>query len=143
MIWGYAEEPDGGKIPFAEIEIQDATGKALTTVIADASGRYEYFASIPGNYLVVPVQTASGSPSKKFPVYVNEDRQVNVVFSGTSSISPSPSSAPTGNLKGAVEDIASYPILTEEIGYPAAPRSSAPGTPGAAPLGANRRRRTA
>lgn len=136
IIFGYALGPDDKAIPFAEIEVQDAQGQTVTRVVADKFGKYEYRAELPGIYHLLPVQTAGGSPSRKFPVYVNENIQQNVPFGGGA---PAPVIAPTvalnGNFKESVGDLTAYPLLTEDVGFPAMARLGAAGAPGAAPLG--------
>jgi hypothetical protein len=136
-IWGYALGSDHKEIPFAEIEIQDGTGNTISRVIADAKGRYEYDAPEPGNHLIVPVEKHGGVPSRKYPVYVNQPQQQNVHFFGSGGHgAPQPTAPPqNGEFRESVADATAYPILTEEVSYRAAPRTTAAAASGGMGLG--------
>jgi hypothetical protein len=144
-IYGYVTDTDGNAVTAAVIEIRDTQDRIVgtTTTKEDPPGYYEYTVEIPGEYFVVLRETASGSPAQRFSVHVNPPAQRDFTIAGSAARGNTGAIFGGGqNFQNAfqtafapISDLASFPVLTEEVNFPSSPRPSWPGNSGSAPIG--------
>jgi hypothetical protein len=138
-IVGEILDEDGNPFPNAEVVIYDAFGdKVVDTVIAGPDGKFTRPVPSKGVYHIGPKQDASGATTIKTPVTVNSPGFVTATFRrGGGGGGGVPGGGKT--VREAFTDLAAYPVLTEEVGYPPAPLSTpsggAPSAPGGSGLG--------
>jgi hypothetical protein len=134
---------DGTALSYANVEIRNADW--TKTVVTDANGRRSLIAPTKGNYVgrllrpgyepTLITFTVNSPGSAKFLAR----RSRPATPPPASAAAPSAGPAVSSGAGGAVADIATYPVLTEEVGYPPSPLAMPYGTPsaapGAAPLG--------
>jgi hypothetical protein len=156
LISGEVVTPDGEIVKHAVVEILDTSGQHVDTIYTDENGAFSYTARLPGNYLLSYLETNSGDPKRLYPVTVGKPTYAKIVTNGPvggsakllSDMAPpsgdgttlngsanssngdsSNGSASTASLAESAIDLTAYPILTEEVSFPSAPRSSPPGGP--------------
>jgi hypothetical protein len=146
---------DGTPFPFARVEILTHTKKLILTVVTDQSGKCLVPVDQKGVYFGRSLDSEE-LESRLLPVSVNSTVKFRVVVPGLASTSPVPATSSSGGSSGSpsagasarggrsggndtLGDLASYPILTEEVGYPPSPLASQSSTgsagAGTAPLG--------
>jgi hypothetical protein len=136
-----ALKEDGTPFPFARVEILTHAKKPILTVVTDQSGKCLVPMEQKGNYFGRLLDSEE-LESRLLPVSVNSTGKLRIRSGGHSSLSPAAAASARGGGSGGNDtlgDLASYPILTEEVGYPPSPLASPSSTrsagAGTAPLG--------
>jgi hypothetical protein len=135
-IYGTALQPDGEPLPDVTVQIQDANGVQVALVNTDSEGNYEWIADQPGLYYVSVLLDPGAEPARRFPARVNFPVKVNPYAGGPGGGGRGGLGARRGQqvgaqVKDAVGDLTSYPLLTESTGGLAP--SPAAGTTAAGP----------
>jgi Carboxypeptidase regulatory-like domain len=133
-IYGVVRTAEGELARNAVVEIYYENGELYRTVVANEKAEFRSVVPRSGRYLVGVRESTD-----RLPVVVSSYAEANPIARDGGRAAASrigPGGGPPGGLGGAVEDIASYPlIITEEVGVSGGARPAAAGAPGAAPLG--------
>jgi hypothetical protein len=120
-IFGVARRPSGEPLSDIAIQIQDANGNQVALVNTDSEGNYEWIADQPGLYYVSVLLDPGVEPATRYPARVNPPVKVNVIgggpVSGGRGVPGQRRGSQAGSeVKEAVADLTSYPLLTESTG---------------------------
>jgi len=135
-VMGAAVDDHGDPMPFAVVDVFDERQDLIASVAADATGHFSVGLKKPGNYFVA-MQTEDGEPVTRRPVTVQSIAHLDrpLVVQPPRRGPSQGGSGPPQAAQEAITDLASYPVLTEEVSTigPPAPAGGAPsaGGPGA------------
>jgi hypothetical protein len=142
-IRGQIRDEAGQPVPYATVQIRDQQMTIIDTVVADAQGNYAWTSPSSGRF-VVSLLRQDGETVQRQTVTVNSWTVAHLIsYDGAdgSAGGPAPAPAPAAPVtaapkpdpvpREAIIDLASYPVLTEEVSTTGPPAPSAGGSGGA------------
>ena len=118
------KDENGEGIANAALRIEDADGRLVAKVVTGQDGHVTYDVDREGMFYVVP-ELESGQPLKRYPAEVHSTADVQIRLGGAGRLGGGRSFGPPppagGGAAQIVDDITSYPLLTESVSFPVAP----------------------